>query len=194
MVRSFNICPAEILVPIFPVALAFALDFACVSRLTWRWVAAAVALKSTLCSQHIATELPGTTMTCTLMCYRSRTDGFLVRIIRFFKAGSNGVLLDLYFFTGFLVSAVYIWITGGEWFVWEPVSGNIILNDIVNCDGWICFVFYSGGALVYVVVISISLWKTSDNIRTRLLNRSLFLQENTHYRWKGYREKNISGI
>ena len=75
-------------------------------------MATAVAPKSTICSQRMGTELPGTTMACTLMCYHSRTDGLLVHVIRFFKAGSNWVLLDLYFFTGFLVSAVYIWITG----------------------------------------------------------------------------------
>lgn len=46
----------------------------------------------------------------------------------------------------------------------------------------------------FMWVATISLWKTSDNSRIRLLNRSLFLQVNTHYRSYGHREKNISGI
>ena len=135
-------------------------------------MATAVAPKSTICSQRMGTELPGTTMTCTLMCYHSRTDGLLVHVIRFFKAGSNWVLLDLYFFTGFLVSAVYIWITGYS----ENGSSENLLAGILFL--MILLIVMVESALISTqevhwfmwVVISISLWKTSDNIRTRLLN------------------------
>ena len=166
-------------------------------------MATAVALKSTLCRQHMGTELPGSTMTCTLMCYHSRTDGFLVRIIRFFKAGSNWVLLDLYFFTGFLVSAVYIWITG---YSENGSSENLLAGILFLMILLILLIVMVESALFSTqevhwfmwVVISISLWKTSDNIRTRLLNRiDLYFSKKihiTHYRWKGYREKNISNI